>query len=263
MFCEPLALAFSVRSLLAKLQFIACFSKEKLQAIMALMKALKHLCSFSGAEDVEWWLDRFEVAIEIDKEEVNEMNVLIMKLEGSAYDMWRGLPVEQRSTSEHIKAALWVTFGKSQFEAWAEMVRDSPAPGESLVVFGKRLRTHAAVALAGSNPVDTVCALFLLEALPTVLRDKVVLHLGEDITVADVVKTATLVKSAPAARVAVKVDEVAEEEVAAAAVAPVAKPHGSVGPCFRKAPQVVPQSQAWTMLLCVWQFGASASGLPS
>ena len=29
--------------------------------------------------------------------------------------------------------------------------------------------------------------------------DKVMLHLGEDITVADVVKTATLVKSAPAA----------------------------------------------------------------
>ena len=41
------------------------------------------------------WLDWFEVAIEIDKEEVNEANVLIMKLEGPAYDMWRGLPAEQ------------------------------------------------------------------------------------------------------------------------------------------------------------------------
>ena len=78
------------------------------------------------------------------------------------------------------------------------------APGESLAVFGERLRTQPAVTLAGSNPVDSVCVLFMLGALPVALRDKVVLHLGEDITVADVVKTATLVKSAPAVTVAVK-----------------------------------------------------------
>ena len=86
------------------------------------------------------------------------------------------------------------------------------------------------------------------------------LHLGEDITVADVVKTATLVKSTSAARVAVKVDEVAEEEVVAAAVVPVAKPHGSVGSPGSAAITVC---QAWTTLLCVWQFGAPVLGLPS
>ena len=43
---------------------------------------------------MERWLDRFEVAIEIDKEEANEANVLVMKLGDPAYDVWRGLPVE-------------------------------------------------------------------------------------------------------------------------------------------------------------------------
>ena len=118
------------------------------------------------------------------------------------------------------------------------MARDSPAPGE-------KLRIQAAVALAGSNPVDTVCALFMSGALPVALRDKVVLHLGEDVTVAVVVKTAMLVKSALAVRVAVNVDKVAEEEeVTAAAVAPVPKPRGSVGTHLRKTPLVVPQSRS-------------------
>ena len=63
-------------------------------------------------------------------------------------------------------------------------------------VYAERLRAQAAVALAGKDPVDTVCALFMLGTLSADVRDKVVVQLGEDVTLADVVWVATLVKSA-------------------------------------------------------------------
>ena len=57
--------------------------------------------------------------------------------------------------------------------------------------------------LAGSTPVDTICALFMLSALPEAQRDKAVLHLGEDIMLDQVVKTVKLVQSVPSVRVVI------------------------------------------------------------
>ena len=188
------------------------------------MRALKQLGNFSGGEDVNRWLDRFEVALRIDQLMENEADMLVMRLDGAAYDTWRGLSGSQQRSAEDIKTALRRVFGKSRFEAWADMATDSPVPGEPLSVFGERLRTQATIALAGSDPADTVCALFMLGALPTDLRDKVVLQLGEDITLEEVVRTATLVKSAPAARIVVNAAMTEEKDVTMAAAAPVPQP---------------------------------------
>ena len=102
------------------------------------------------------------------------------------------------------------------------MACDSPVPGEPLLVFGERLRLRAETALAGSTPVDTVCALFMPSALPAAQRDKVVLHLGEDITLDQVVKTAKLVQSVPSVRVAITPVKEVSSDMKSAAAMPVA-----------------------------------------
>ena len=144
------------------------------------MKALKHLGSFAGDEDVEWWLGCFEVALQIDKKQEEEVDMLIMRLVGPAYDMWHGLPASQLGDAKCIKAALRQVFGRSWFEVWAAMAGDSALLEEMLSMFGEWLHSQAAV--AGSDPVDMVCALFMLGMLLADIQDKVVLQLGENIT---------------------------------------------------------------------------------
>ena len=145
-----------------------------------------------------------------------------MRLEGPAYDTWRGLSSTEQSDAKAINSALQRVFGKSRFDTWAEMACDSPVPGEPLSVFGERLHLRAETALAGSTPVDTVCALFMLSALPAAQRDKVVLHLGEDITLNQVVKTAKLVQPVPLVRVAITPVKEVSSDMKSATAMPVA-----------------------------------------
>ena len=77
------------------------------------MKALKQIGNFSGEGDVNRWIDRFEVAIWLDNEEEDEADHLVMRLEGPAYDTWRGLSSTEQSDAKAIKSALQRVFGKS------------------------------------------------------------------------------------------------------------------------------------------------------
>ena len=75
------------------------------------MKALKKVEPFDGSGDVERWIDRIEMAIEIDEKESKEAVILSMNLSGNAYDTWKGLPDEDKKDAKKIKQALRRVYG--------------------------------------------------------------------------------------------------------------------------------------------------------
>ena len=78
------------------------------------MKALKMLEKYSGDEDVERWIDRFELAVEIDELSSREEQVLAMLLTNEAYDVWKNLSAADKKDPSAIKQALRKTFGLSR-----------------------------------------------------------------------------------------------------------------------------------------------------
>ena len=57
------------------------------QAVGAKLHALKHVGNFDGSTDVERWLDRVELALEIDQiPDSQHANILALHKEGVAHD---------------------------------------------------------------------------------------------------------------------------------------------------------------------------------
>ena len=68
-----------------------------MEAANVKLHALKHVGNYDGSTDVERWLDRVELALEIDQVPASRhASVLALHLEGAAHDTWKGLPEERR-----------------------------------------------------------------------------------------------------------------------------------------------------------------------
>ena len=157
--------------------------------------ALKEISRFMGSEDVERWIRRFEMAIRIDRLQEEEADALALKLDGPAYDTWAGLSPLAQAEAEEIKAALRKAYGKSRTDAWMGLMSCSLLPDEPVDACAERIKKDVAVALAGSDPKDSVGALVLMGLLPPEVRDKVALHLNDNLTVEQVVSTTKVVMS--------------------------------------------------------------------
>ena len=171
------------------------------------MKALKEITRFSGDGNIEEWLDRFETAVSLDRDESREAELLIMRLEGAAYATWKGLLPADRYSVEKIKAALRRVFGESRYDAWSSFLSARAVTGEPLDVLANRISAWANVALAGGDPKDAACALVMMSALPAHVQDQVRMHVGQHPTLHQVVEAAKAIEVWKPACPALTVDE--------------------------------------------------------
>ena len=162
------------------------------------MKAIKSVGKFAGDEDVERWIDMFELAIEIDELKTKEAVLLSMHLTGLAYDTWKNLSGADKKDATAIKKALRSAFGMRRLDAWRAAQKKKLLIGDSIDALGEQISRCLSVSVAGGNTIEYVKGLTLLEALPTNIRDQVLLHLGEDLTYAKVLQTAKRICPQPA-----------------------------------------------------------------
>ena len=75
-----------------------------------LIKLTDVIRKFNGEEDVAAWLDRLELVAGLQK--VDDLAAVIpMFLEGSAYDVYSQLSVEDKRSSTQLKKRLKAAFG--------------------------------------------------------------------------------------------------------------------------------------------------------
>lgn len=151
---------------------------------------MKQIEEFTGLEDVERWIDRFELAIEIDGLEDKEAQILSMYLKGPAYDTWKSLGSVQRKSAPAIKSALREVYGMKRVDAWQSVLSRKVIAGENLDVAGEEIQKLVKIATADSNPRDSISALILLESLPKNIKEQVVLRLGNDFCYKDILSCA-------------------------------------------------------------------------
>lgn len=148
--------------------------------LLAVMKALKRISSFSGEGDVERWIDRFQLAVEIDEKTDKEAQLLSLYLTGPAYDTWKGLAESEKKDARKIKDALRTVYGLRRQDAWHEALSRKIAIGENVDVAGEEISKNLNVAVKGDDPLEYVKGLILLDALPKNIREQVMMNIGDD-----------------------------------------------------------------------------------
>ena len=167
-----------------------CLFYYKLSRLLYIMKALKEITKFTGQEDVERWIDQFELAIRLDGKQSEEADLLAMRLDGVAYDMWKGLNAADQASAETVKAALRRVYGKSRMAAWASATSQALVPGEPVDAFVQKLYREVDTAIKGSDPARNVCALLLMIALPSEVCSRVAMHVGRDLDLSSIINAA-------------------------------------------------------------------------
>jgi len=146
------------------------------------MNALKHIPCFDGSDDIERWIHRFELAVELDDKEDMESKLLTMKLSGPAFDTWNGLREEDKENATEIKNALRKIYGMRRMEAWRKATSATLLHGENLDVFGEQIKKCLRVAIGKESPVETIAAFLFLDGLTPQIREQVSLQIGDEVT---------------------------------------------------------------------------------
>lgn len=147
------------------------------------MKAMKKIGEYTGNEDVERWIDRFELAIELDELSDKEANILSMHLGEAAYDAWKNLPKDKRLDAEEVKEMLRSTFGLRKRDAWQGALGKKVHVGDQVDVVADQIKKLVTTSCRGvDDPIEGISGLILLDALPSNVRDLVTMRLGERIT---------------------------------------------------------------------------------
>ena len=154
------------------------------------MKALKKIDNFSGVEDVERWIGKFELAIDIDGKKDKEAQILCMFLNDSAYDVYNNLSDEDKQDAAAIKGALRNAFGLRRIDAWKAALSKRVCIGESLDVAGDEIKKFFKIVCEGGDASDYVPGVLLLDSLPVNIREQVVLQIGNDVTYSNVLSAA-------------------------------------------------------------------------
>lgn len=139
-----------------------------------------------------------EVALRIDRIETEQhADVLVLHLEGAAYDAWKGLSSADQADAAKIKATLRSVFGLERITAWAMAVAPTIlVPGEHMDVVFEEIRRFVNIAAAGTNPLDRVAACIFTTRLPQHVRDQVLMQNGKDMDPSSVVMNAKRLMSA-------------------------------------------------------------------
>jgi len=168
------------------------------QAISAFKpNAMKTIKQFNGDSDIERWIARFEMACRIDAvPDNNKADVLAMKLEGPAFDVWKNLPTSSQDNSNEIFAGLRSAFGLRRMEAWRKgRTRGPILPGENVDAAYNELCTLASTAVLEeptekSNAAARVATFWFIERLPIAIQDQILLRYGKTMNPKEVVACA-------------------------------------------------------------------------
>lgn len=155
------------------------------------MAAIKKLESFNGMEDVERFIDRFEFAVDVDEvASAKQASVLVMHLNGAAYDVWKGIPETDKKNVAKIKEVLRNTYGVRRSAAWRAMTAYRINAGQQLDSACEELHKWAKIVTAGKNPAATLTAVAFVEALPGHIAQRVRVLCGQSATKEEVVAAA-------------------------------------------------------------------------
>ena len=156
------------------------------------LNALKKIGAFDGTGDIERWIDRLELALEIDEvPTASHARVLSYHLEGDACDTWKGLSWKEKEDADAIKAELRSVFGLQKMAAWTQATAPVVlAPGESVDVAFQDLKRLVTTASTGTDTVSQVAACLLVQRLPTSIREQVLLTCGKTMDPSQVLSSA-------------------------------------------------------------------------
>jgi len=175
------------------------------------MKLTDAVKKFSGepGQDIEQWLNRFEVAISlvekpIDDKAKNELMACYapLLLEEPAYSTWEQLDSCEKKDFGTIAAALRRVFGKSITSAWQELKTVRLFPGEPVDVLITRIQRLLRIVCGGTQPPEQLSSAFLVDALPLRVAEQVRLQHGEEMLLKNVLSCAkALLSSGDAAAI--------------------------------------------------------------
>lgn len=166
---------------------------------MSQMKLLDTVRRFTGesGEDVEQWLNRFNVAIDIIEKPADNAakNALMAKfipllLDGAAYSTWDQLDGGEKNDFTTIEAALRRAYGKTLLSAWQELKSLRLLPGEPIDVLVTRIQRLLGVVVRGKSVPEQMAAAFLVDALPLRVAEQVRIQHGEEMELKGVVSCA-------------------------------------------------------------------------
>ena len=166
------------------------------------MKLLEVVKPFSGEEDIEQWLDRFEVAVDIveepndDTAKKSKMAKMVpLLLSGPAYSTWKQLSTGDKSDFEKVAAALRRVYGKTKVSAWQEMKLLRFLPGDSVDVLADQINRLLTVVVGSQAFPEQLAAAFLLDALPLKVAEQVRMQHGEKMVLSEIVSCAKALTS--------------------------------------------------------------------
>ena len=159
------------------------------------MKLTDVVKRFSGEpdQDVEQWLNRFDVAIELIEKPADDKAKSGLKaqlapllLDEPAYSTWQQLEASEKKDFKNIEDALRRVFGKSITSAWQEVKAVRLFPGEPVDVLVTRIQRLLSIVAEGASVPEQMTSVFLIDALPARVAEQVRLQHGEHMTLKSV-----------------------------------------------------------------------------
>jgi hypothetical protein len=150
---------------------------------------------FSGepGQDIEQWLNRFDVAISLvekptDEAVKNELQARYapLLLDEPAYSTWEQLHADDKKDFKKIAAALRRVFGKTITAAWQELKAVRLFPGEPVDVLVTRIQRLLSIMSRGDPVPEQIASAYLLDALPLRVAEQIRLRHGEEMLLKDV-----------------------------------------------------------------------------
>ena len=199
------------------------------------MKLTDVVKRFSGeaGEDIEQWLNRFDVAITLVEKPADENSkkavmaqFVPLLLEEPAYSTWEQLSTSEKDNYEAVAAALRRVFGKTITAAWNELKELQYFPGEPVDVLVTKIQRLLKIVARGSSVPEQLASTFLLDALPARVSEQIRLQHGEEMRLEKVASCAKALLSDPEQSRGIAATASRPQRVGSAATTSSLKCHG-------------------------------------
>jgi len=164
----------------------------KLSRRMEKLKLTDIIPKFAGdvGEDVEVWIDKVKVAVNVVEAGASIATLLPLFLCGAAYTTWKQLSEEDKKDLDKINASLRRVFGKSKLAAWEELKELSYLPGESMDVLADRCQSLFSIVSGGKPIPEEIISAKILDALPSEVAEQLRVQHGENMKRSKIVSAA-------------------------------------------------------------------------